>query len=1138
MNIHPFAIWKGLAALIFLAGPLATGHAAEREKGYVPLFEGKTLAGWHETGTKGWTVRDGAIVAPGKGGGWLRSDNEYGDFILRLEYNIGKRGNSGVFVRAGTQGRTSRTGFEVQIMDDAGRKPTRHSTGSLYDMVPPTKNAAKPAGEWNAYEITARGSRVQIRLNGELVQDIHTDDPALNAAIAEQHKNQSGFPLLKDRRRRGYIGLQNHGDPVQFRNIRIMALNANSKMGGIQPATASPPITATWTPAGSVTLRRNNRTLATIQPGVFLAGWQRRTFTPGPGAEGDALRGTLQANDGASVAVRGRIAAEGDRLHVRYEMTPNAPVSVNSINASVSLPIRNWTGATWKSDAGTGTVPLTVKETALASGETRRFALAKNGSALTFIADSPINVLLQDNRVWGPGGDLEVRLGRQNGTPWTWPAGETETVAFTLDMGAPVTLDKERPVELSAGADWIPLDLKLDVAPKSALDFSFLNDGPAGRHGWIIATPEGRFAYEKAPKTPLRFYGVNLCFSANYPDHALADRLAERLARIGYNTVRIHHYEGELVDPDVKDRIAFRKESLDRLDYLFAALKKRGIYMKTDLYVSRPIPGYEMDAFKMATLVDDGAMANWKDFSKQLLEHVNPYTNLAYKDDPAMAWLATVNEPNAVSHLGQLERNPALKKQFEVRWSAWLRERYPSDVAVENAWGEPGATRSAHMPARVESNARGRDFAAFLTHLHERSYEEMSRLLRKEIGTKALLTSMNGWSEVPAFMAARTRFDWVDNHFYWDHPHFLQRSWQLPSQGGSGGGSAVEAGGAGPDSVAMTRLYGKPFSVSEYNYSAPNPYRAESGLLMGAASALQDWDAVWRFAYSHSRDSVANPSRLGYFDMATDPVQMASERAALLLYLRRDAAPSKTRAVALTSRDELMRRPEANPIPNLRDLTLVTQTGVKVQEENAKSTTSPNEIVMESGDAREALKRLRSTPSFRGNRTDLVAGIIESETGELFLDADRGRMRIVTPKTVGGIAREGDRIQAGPLVVTVEGARAAVWASSLDSRPVSESRRLLVVHATDVQNTGMRYSSQEMRVLEDWGRLPHLVRAGSAGVTLAHVNAKGLKAWRLDTSGNRIEPIPVAVENGRAALRLSTRDSKGNATLYYEIAAE
>src|SRR5207247_1103401 len=110
-------------------------------------------------------------------------------------------------------------------------------------------------------------------------------------------------------------------------------------------------------------------------------------------------------------------------------------------------------------------------------------------------------------------------------------------------------LDFDRPTTIAAGADWVPLQPALDIEPGSALDFSSQGfcDAPAGKNGRVIARPDGQFAFAKTPEKAQRFYGVNLCFGAQYLSHDESDRLAERFIRLGYNAVRIHHYEGDLV---------------------------------------------------------------------------------------------------------------------------------------------------------------------------------------------------------------------------------------------------------------------------------------------------------------------------------------------------------------------------------------------------------------------------------------------------------------------------------------------------------------------------------------------------------------------------------------------------------------
>ena len=150
------------------------------------------------------------------------------------------------------------------------------------------------------------------------------------------------------------------------------------------------------------------------------------------------------------------------------------------------------------------------------------------------------------------------------------------------------------PTVISAGPEWIPLRPELEIEPGSALDFTDLagTGSPAGKHGAVIARPDGQFAFADSPDQARRFYGVNLCFSAQYLSHDQADRLAERLARLGYNAVRVHHYEGELIGGQTNST-TLNPQRLDQLDYLAAALFRHGLYLTTDLFVSaaRAVPG-------------------------------------------------------------------------------------------------------------------------------------------------------------------------------------------------------------------------------------------------------------------------------------------------------------------------------------------------------------------------------------------------------------------------------------------------------------------------------------------------------------------------------------------------------------------
>jgi hypothetical protein len=189
-------------------------------EGFTPLFNGKDLTGWKVYNGKasvwGADVKAGVLYVTGRGGGWLLTENEYRDFELRLEYKVPKHGNSGVALRAPRKGRTSSEGMEIQILDDEdykGLKPWQY-TGSIYGVVPPSKRAAKPVGEWNAMRIVAKGRQVTVEINGVKVVDANLAD------YEKQHAKAHPGIL----RSQGHLGVQSHDGRVEFRNLYVKPL--------------------------------------------------------------------------------------------------------------------------------------------------------------------------------------------------------------------------------------------------------------------------------------------------------------------------------------------------------------------------------------------------------------------------------------------------------------------------------------------------------------------------------------------------------------------------------------------------------------------------------------------------------------------------------------------------------------------------------------------------------------------------------------------------------------------------------------------------------------------------------------------------------------------------------------------------
>jgi Domain of Unknown Function (DUF1080) len=200
--------------VVLLLVIVAKAAAADDPPGYRPLFDGQSLAGWAGGGQpaeKCWKVDGGTLVCTGEKGPWLRSNEQFDDFNLRLEYKLKAGGNSGVYIRVPENGdhHGDGAGIEVQILDDGAEryrtlKPYQY-TGSLYAIAPATSHVAKEPGEWNSLEINCRGTKYHVIHNGTQI-------------IAADERTH---PELKGRLTKGHLGLQNHSEEVWFRNIRI-----------------------------------------------------------------------------------------------------------------------------------------------------------------------------------------------------------------------------------------------------------------------------------------------------------------------------------------------------------------------------------------------------------------------------------------------------------------------------------------------------------------------------------------------------------------------------------------------------------------------------------------------------------------------------------------------------------------------------------------------------------------------------------------------------------------------------------------------------------------------------------------------------------------------------------------------------
>ncbi len=699
-------------------------------------------------------------------------------------------------------------------------------------------------------------------------------------------------------------------------------------------------------------------------------------------------------------------------------------------------------------------------------------------------------------------------------------------VAASSSMDA-VCAPLELPFAIVQSKDWKPMKFQRDVVPGSALDFSGLLDAPAGKYGRVVCKGES-FEFEKAPGRQQRFYGVNMCFwSGNKGwSHESYDRLAERLAASGFNSVRLHAYDSSFAKKGAPST-ELSPEALDGFDYFFAALKKRGIYMSTDLYVNRPFakgdiadfdgPSKDLDTLKMLIPVSESALENWKAFAKALLTHVNPYSGLAWKDDPALFSISLVNENTVYFQRWRIEKAPAIKAIYDAKFELWLKAKGLSSSMKD----QKGLQDLFYIETFEAAFIKMRDYA-------------------RSLGVRQPLTEQNNGCEVPLCLP-RAKYDYVDNHFYYEFPKFLGSEWGLPMA--IDNKSAIAS--LNPDQAACfpTRLFGKPFMITEFNWVYPNASRAESGIIVPAYSALQGWSGLYLYQYSAGGEKdILSDSPATRWELCKEPVQTLAMRIGSMLYLRGDVAESGLLLPVGVDSGCLESQDCRKHFPSLtKRIGLLGKTGYVLGENgkfsapagckailalNPSAVKESNAKALDAGKGSDKanLAELSKLCDFGKGSFDLDALQVKSSTGELELDALAKTFKVSTSRSEAIIAPGAGAFRSGSMSIDNKYGFACFFVTALDGKDLKSSSRLLVLHLTDAVGSGLKFRSKEMKVVESMGGMPRLARRGEASMKLA-LDAKGAE-WTLrslDFGGATLSSSKIkAAADGSVDLALDT----------------
>lgn len=685
------------------------------------------------------------------------------------------------------------------------------------------------------------------------------------------------------------------------------------------------------------------------------------------------------------------------------------------------------------------------------------------------------------------------------------------------------------------GSGWVRMDHRKTILPGSALDLSSLLDAPAGKYGWV-RNAGGKLEFEKRPGVEVRFSGVNFCGEANYPETPeRAAELAERIMRLGYNALRIHHHDNLFARYE-NGKLVLIQENAERLDQLVAECVKRGIYLTTDLYVSRHVTWRDMGidrdddipqgVFKAFQYTTERGFRDWCDYARLFMGHVNPYTGLTYADEPAMPMVCIQNETAFGNEWGKVMNDPALG--MAAHWREFLL-----DARTKNPGAFPGFAPDTFPGGGFwwDDTAETAVKSAFWVWLESRFYARAERFLREELGVKAILTGDN-FGPTPALVQEMraSQYGYCDVHLYpgswW---RWINGNYMLP--GFVKAHNPLTEIRAPLEGAAWSRIWGVPFAVTEWDFVAPAPDRSMSGLVFGSMAATQGWSAAWRFAYEHGRNHLDdNRGAPLLYNLTRDPLALASDRATQLLFLRGDMEEAKD-ALALDFGDA-----ELDPSigrtyvsgPHWKewfqtDLPWTRRVGVSVR---GKDVPDDAPIV-----PRAAISGQKDS------------SFVVPAQKNITLDRTNGVFTVTTPRTCGIFAPGGIHT-AGPLTVKLSAAPATtLFASSLDGAPLAKSRRILVTHLTDAKGRGAAFMDDSRLVLLRWhtppepdGSMPVLLREGEAEVVLT-LNPAEWRVWALGSDGKRECEVPCAFDPATGALHFtaSVRQSFGGCMMY-EIA--
>lgn len=744
------------------------------------------------------------------------------------------------------------------------------------------------------------------------------------------------------------------------------------------------------------------------------------------------------------------------------------------------------------------------------------------GKDIALLDDAPIRQFVGANWV-GAGGEKITAGAHALRIELLEKEGAAAFDAFVLTDVPFIPRGRMKPGEKynRAPQGWFAFEPDVDSFAASPIDLRYLNEKSAGENGFIQA--RGREFVYAGNGQRLRFWGTNVGHEAiNWP-RASIDAFARTQAKQGINLVRVHGAFWEL--GDIRK---IKAKELDNLFYFVAALKREGIYSCISIYFplwmeadKAGIPGYTAGQKPFDLLYFNPEFQEvYRSWWRTILTTKNPYTNVALKDEPAVAMCELVNEESHFFWTFTPYKNlPAPQTEmFEKQFATWLTGKYGTLQSAFQKWGanrvqgdDIAQNRAGFMPLWEIFNkrdTRSQDTAAFLALNQKEFYEKHVAFLKQELGYKGMVYGSNWTTASPQYLGpldkwTNTVADFMDRHGYFGGPHEGPRAGYSISAGDKydDRSALFFKNNKGEDDFNLPIFdvqNGKPSMISEINWPPPNRYRAEMPLLCAAYGSLQGSDAFIFFASG----STAWDDGVRKFSIQTPAVQ-AQFPAIAFAFRRALIQVAPTVVEAHIPPEDLLALKGAPVIAsqNLDELRKVDAPGQSAPVEKVAGVDPLTplvgrvELLFDEGQDRAVnLKPFID----RANKT------VTSATGELAWDYGRGAMLCRAPgaQAVTGFLSKLGTIDLGDVTIQTPLDYGAITVIALDGQPLKTSKQILVQVMSEEKNYGWETSTETgMRDIKSIGAAPLVVKNLAGAITFKRADAAQLKIAPLDFNG-------------------------------------